>query len=105
MWSRIQARSGAEHLTQPYYAGGDCQIGPGGRVPRAGSDGCTDPIESTMRIPRAAGLISARSPPREPAAEERWTGGGSYNQTGAEGILRMQGLPSRVQGGVTPRKY
>lgn len=32
-------------------------------------------------------------------------GGGSYNQTDAEGFLRIVGLPSRVQGRVTPRKY
>jgi len=32
-------------------------------------------------------------------------GGGSYNQTDAEGFLRIQGLPLRVQGRVTPRKY
>jgi argininosuccinate synthase len=32
-------------------------------------------------------------------------GGGSYNQTDAEGFLRIQGLPSRVQGRVTPREY
>ena len=32
-------------------------------------------------------------------------GGGSYNQTDAEGFLRIQGLPSRVQGRATPRKY
>jgi argininosuccinate synthase len=32
-------------------------------------------------------------------------GGGSYNQTDAEGFLRIQGLPSRVQGRVTPRPY
>ena len=31
--------------------------------------------------------------------------GGSYNQTDAEGFLRIQGLPGRVQGRVTPRKY
>jgi argininosuccinate synthase len=31
--------------------------------------------------------------------------GGSYNQTDAEGFLRIMGLPSRVQGRVTPRKY
>jgi argininosuccinate synthase len=30
-------------------------------------------------------------------------GGGSYNQTDAEGFLRIQGLPHRVQGRVTPR--
>jgi argininosuccinate synthase len=32
-------------------------------------------------------------------------GGGSYNQTDAEGFLRIQGLPSRVQGRVSPREY
>jgi argininosuccinate synthase len=32
-------------------------------------------------------------------------GGGSYNQTDAEGFLRIQGLPSRVQGRVTPRTF
>ena len=32
-------------------------------------------------------------------------GGGSYNQTDAEGFLRIQGLPGRVQAKVTPRKY
>ena len=32
-------------------------------------------------------------------------GGGSYNQTDAEGFLRIQGLPGRVQGRTTPRKF
>jgi argininosuccinate synthase len=32
-------------------------------------------------------------------------GGGSYNQTDAEGFLRIMGLPSRVQGRVHPRKF
>jgi argininosuccinate synthase len=32
-------------------------------------------------------------------------GGGSYNQTDAEGFLRIQSLPSRVQARVTPRSY
>ncbi len=32
-------------------------------------------------------------------------GGGSYDQTDAEGFLRLQGLPSRVLGQVRPRKY
>jgi argininosuccinate synthase len=31
--------------------------------------------------------------------------GGSYNQTDAEGFLRIMGLPSRVQGRVRPRTY
>jgi len=32
-------------------------------------------------------------------------GGGSYNQDDAEGFLRIQGLPYRVQGRITPRDY
>jgi argininosuccinate synthase len=32
-------------------------------------------------------------------------GGGSYNQTDAEGFLRIEGLPGRVQAKVSPRKY
>jgi argininosuccinate synthase len=32
-------------------------------------------------------------------------GGGSYNQTDAEGFLRIQGLPSRVQARIHPRSY
>ena len=31
--------------------------------------------------------------------------GGSYNQTDAEGFLRIMGLPSRVQGRVRPRQF
>ena len=32
-------------------------------------------------------------------------GGGTYDQTDAEGFLRLQGLPSRVLGKVRPRAY
>ena len=32
-------------------------------------------------------------------------GGGGYNQDDAEGFLRLQGLPARVQAKVTPRPY
>ena len=32
-------------------------------------------------------------------------GGGTYNQTDAEGFLKIQGLPSRVQARITPRQY
>lgn len=32
-------------------------------------------------------------------------GGGSYDQTDAEGFLRIQGLPSRVLGAARPREY
>ena len=31
-------------------------------------------------------------------------GGGSYNQDDAEGFLRIQGLPLRVQGRIRPRE-
>jgi argininosuccinate synthase len=39
------------------------------------------------------------------AATASMEGGGSYDQTDAEGFLRLQGLPSRVLGKVRPRKY
>jgi argininosuccinate synthase len=39
------------------------------------------------------------------AAVASMEGGGSYDQTDAEGFLRIQGLPSRVLGNVRPRKY
>jgi argininosuccinate synthase len=32
-------------------------------------------------------------------------GGGSYNQTDAEGFLRLMSLPGRVQGEIRPRRY
>jgi argininosuccinate synthase len=32
-------------------------------------------------------------------------GGGDYNQTDAEGFLRIQGLPGRVQARIRPREY
>ena len=51
--------------------------------------------------------VSRRSSPNSLYDEGIATmeGGGSYNQTDAEGFLRIQGLPSRVQGHVTPREY
>jgi argininosuccinate synthase len=52
-------------------------------------------------------FITGRSSPHSLYDEAIATmeGGGSYNQTDAEGFLRIQGLPVRVQGRVTPRKY
>ena len=38
------------------------------------------------------------------AAIASMEGGGSYNQTDAEGFLRILGLPHRVQGQVRPRQ-
>jgi argininosuccinate synthase len=51
--------------------------------------------------------ISKRSSPNNLYDEAIATmeGGGSYNQTDAEGFLRIQGLPSRVQARTSPRKY
>ena len=39
------------------------------------------------------------------AATASMEGGGDYDQTDAEGFLRLQGLPGRVQGTVRPREY
>lgn len=52
-------------------------------------------------------ILAGRSSPNSLYDEGIATmeGGGSYNQTDAEGFLRIQGLPSRVQGRVTPRKF
>lgn len=52
-------------------------------------------------------MVDGRSSPNSLYDEGIATmeGGGSYNQTDAEGFLRIQGLPSRVQGRVTPREF
>ena len=52
-------------------------------------------------------IVDGRSSPNSLYDEGIATmeGGGSYNQTDAEGFLRIQGLPSRVQGRVTPRSF
>ncbi len=52
-------------------------------------------------------IVDGRSSPNSLYDEGIATmeGGGSYNQTDAEGFLRIQGLPSRVQARVWPRKY
>jgi argininosuccinate synthase len=52
-------------------------------------------------------IVDGRSSPNSLYDEGIATmeGGGSYNQTDAEGFLRIQGLPSRVQGRVTPRTF
>ena len=51
--------------------------------------------------------ISKRSSPVSLYDEDIATmeGGGSYNQDDAEGFLRIQGLPGRVQARITPREY
>ena len=52
-------------------------------------------------------MVDARTSPNSLYDAEIATmeGGGSYNQDDAEGFLRIHGLPSRVQGTVTPRNY
>jgi argininosuccinate synthase len=52
-------------------------------------------------------MVDGRSSPNSLYDEGIATmeGGGSYNQTDAEGFLRIQGLPGRVQARVWPRKY
>lgn len=52
-------------------------------------------------------IVAGRSSPNSLYDEGIATmeGGGSYNQTDAEGFLRIQGLPCRVQGRVTPRSF
>ncbi len=52
-------------------------------------------------------MIAGRTSPKSlyDAGIASMEGGGSYNQTDAEGFLRIEGLPLRVQGKVTPRKF
>ncbi len=52
-------------------------------------------------------LVSSRQSPHSlyDAEVASMEGGGSYNQTDAEGFLRIMGLPSRVQGRVHKRNY
>ena len=52
-------------------------------------------------------IISKRSSPNSLYDEDIATmeGGGSYNQDDAEGFLRIQGLPGRVQARINPRVY
>ena len=61
----------------------------------------------TLKLYKGNIITAARSSPNSLYDEGIATmeGGGSYNQTDAEGFLRIQGLPGRVQGRVTPRKY
>jgi argininosuccinate synthase len=51
--------------------------------------------------------VAGRSSPKSlyDAGIATMEGGGSYNQTDAEGFLRIQGLPVRVQSRVSRRNY
>ncbi|XZE54887.1 argininosuccinate synthase [Planctomycetaceae bacterium SH139] len=63
--------------------------------------------EVTLRLYKGNVQVLSRSSPNNLYDEEIATmeGGGSYNQDDAEGFLRIQGLPGRVQGRINPREY
>jgi argininosuccinate synthase len=63
--------------------------------------------EVTLGFYKGNVLVRGRSSPNSlyDAAVASMEGGGSYDQTDAEGFLRLQGLPSRVLGRVRPRSY
>ncbi|MFO0868602.1 MAG: argininosuccinate synthase [Pirellulales bacterium] len=63
--------------------------------------------EVRLQLYKGNVLVDRRSSPLSLYDEGIATmeGGGSYNQTDAEGFLRIQGLPSRVQGRVSPRAF
>ena len=63
--------------------------------------------EVTLQLYKGNIIITSRTSPKSLYDAEIATmeGGGSYNQDDAEGFLRIQGLPSRVQGTVRPRAY
>ena len=63
--------------------------------------------EVTLKLYKGNISVASRQSPNSLYDAEIATmeGGGSYNQDDAEGFLRIHGLPSRVQGTVTPREY
>jgi argininosuccinate synthase len=63
--------------------------------------------EVSLNLYKGNIMVDGRSSPNSLYDEGIATmeGGGSYNQTDAEGFLRIQGLPGRVQARVWPRKY
>jgi argininosuccinate synthase len=63
--------------------------------------------EATLGLYKGNVMVRGRVSPNSlyDAAVASMEAGGSYDQTDAEGFLRIQGLPSRVQGRVRPRKY
>ena len=63
--------------------------------------------EVTLKLYKGNISVDAKSSPNSLYDAEIATmeGGGSYNQDDAEGFLRIQGLPSRVQGTVRPRTF
>jgi argininosuccinate synthase len=63
--------------------------------------------ETTLGLYKGNVFTRGRTSPNSlyDAAVASMEAGGSYDQTDAEGFLRIQGLPSRVQGKVRPRNY
>ncbi|HEX3658591.1 MAG TPA: argininosuccinate synthase [Pirellulales bacterium] len=63
--------------------------------------------EVTLKLYKGNIMVAGRQSPGSlyDEAVASMEGGGSYNQTDAEGFLRIQGLPIRVQGRVHPREY
>jgi argininosuccinate synthase len=63
--------------------------------------------EVTLGLYKGNVLIRSRTSPNSlyDAAVASMEAGGSYDQTDAEGFLRIQGLPGRVQGKARPRRY
>ncbi len=63
--------------------------------------------EVTLQLYKGNIFVAGRTSPNNLYDEAIATmeGGGDYNQTDAEGFLRIQGLPGRVQGRTTPRDY
>lgn len=61
----------------------------------------------TLQLYKGNIIVSSRTSPYSLYDDSIATmeGGGTYNQDDAEGFLKIQGLPSRVQAKVTPRKY
>ena len=63
--------------------------------------------EVRLKLYKGNIMVDAKSSPNSLYDAEIATmeGGGSYNQDDAEGFLRIQGLPSRVQASINPRTY
>ena len=63
--------------------------------------------EVTLKLYKGNISVDSRQSPNSLYDEGIATmeGGGSYDQTDAEGFLRIQGLPSRVQGRINPLSF
>jgi argininosuccinate synthase len=63
--------------------------------------------EATLKLYKGNMLVAGRASPVSLYDEGLATmeGGGAYNQSDAEGFLRIQGLSLRVQGHMHPRRY